>query len=300
MNHLKTKTQGSALTTILGGVIILAAVLFLLVKLANSGYTSGDVADSSPKAVETRIQPVARLELGDGSEPGQRTGQQVFDKICMSCHGAASQVPFAPKITHNYQWATRIAKGLDTLVKHGVEGYLNPEGGMMPAKGGAADLTNEEVARAIIYMANQSGGHFDEASAGSGGSSAAASDAAGGASKPAAASDAQAENTKADTAKAEDAAPAASGKGKEIFEQSCSACHSATSSVPFAPKLTKKDEWAPRIKQGKDTLYKHAIEGFNGPDGGMMPAKGGNMSISDDDIKAVVDYMVGESGGYKK
>ena len=75
------------------------------------------------------------------------------------------------------------------------------------------------------------------------------------------------------------------------------ACHSATAAIPFAPKITHNDQWAPRIKQGKDTLFKHAIEGFNGPDGGMMPAKGGNPSLSDDEVKAAVTYMVNQSGG---
>ncbi len=55
-----------------------------------------------------------------------------------------------------------------------------------------------------------------------------------------------------------------------------------------------KDEWAPRIAQGKDTLYKHAIEGFTGAKG-MMPARGGAATLSDDDVKAAVDFMVAKS-----
>ena len=49
------------------------------------------------------------------------------------------------------------------------------------------------------------------------------------------------------------------------------------------------------IKKGKDTLFKHALEGFQ--DKGMMPAKGGNTELSDDEVKAAVVYMVNESGG---
>ena len=55
--------------------------------------------------------------------------------------------------------------------------------------------------------------------------------------------------------------------------------------------LGNKEQWAKRIAQGNDTLYKHAIGGYTG-DAGMMPAKGGNASLSDDEVKAAVDHMV--------
>ena len=50
----------------------------------------------------------------------------------------------------------------------------------------------------------------------------------------------------------------------------------------------------PRIAQGKDTLYKHAIEGFTGAKG-MMPARGGGASLTDDEVKAAVDFMADQS-----
>lgn len=66
-------------------------------------------------------------------------------------------------------------------------------------------------------------------------------------------------------------------------------CHGA--GVAGAPKVGDKAAWEPRVAQGKDTLYKHAIEGFSGQ-AGMMPAKGGNPSLSDDQVKAAVDFLV--------
>ena len=69
-------------------------------------------------------------------------------------------------------------------------------------------------------------------------------------------------------------------------------CHAA--GVAGAPKPGDKAEWDPRIAQGKDTLYKHAIEGYTGAKG-AMPARGGNAKMSDEDVKAAVDYMVGLS-----
>jgi len=278
MKLFKKNTKGSALTTVIGGVVIVLAVLFLLVKLAGSGYYS-DVSDDTSSVTETRIMPSGRLVEGDGTEPGQRTGKQVFDKVCVQCHAADSTIAFAPKITHNDQWAARIAQGVNVLVEHAVKGFSGADGGVMPAKGGDQTLTDEEVARPAAYMANQSGGPFGAAASGAAAASgtAASASAAGGESKP------------ADTA-------AANGRGKELFEKSCAACHGATAAIPFAPKVTNREDWAPRIRQGEETLFKHAIEGLTNPKGGVMPPKGGS-SLSDDEIKDVVRYMVQQSGG---
>jgi len=76
--------------------------------------------------------------------------------------------------------------------------------------------------------------------------------------------------------------------GEADYKASCAACHD--SGAAGAPVVGNKDDWAPRIKEGKETLYEHAIKGFNG-----MPPKGGNMSLSDDQVKAITDYMVGKS-----
>lgn len=276
MKSFKNKNQGSALTTLLGGIIIVLAVLYFLVRLASSGYYS-NVSDSTPSATETRIMPSGRLIIGDGTEPGQRTGKQVFDKICVQCHAADSSVAYAPKITHNSEWTARISQGFDKLVEHAVKGFTGAQGGVMPAKGGAQDLTDEEVARAVAYMVNQSGGNVNEPAVGGG---------------------AKSDSTNSNEAASGATAPVvAAGRGQEVFEQSCKVCHAADSAIPFAPKLTNQEDWAPRIKQGEDTLIKHAIEGYTNPKGGMMPAKGGNTSLSDDDVKAAVQYMVKQSGG---
>jgi len=79
--------------------------------------------------------------------------------------------------------------------------------------------------------------------------------------------------------------------GKATFDASCAACHGT--GVAGAPKLGDKAAWAPRIAQGNETLYKHAIGGFQGKSG-FMPAKGGNASLADDAVKAAVDYMVSQ------
>lgn len=86
-----------------------------------------------------------------------------------------------------------------------------------------------------------------------------------------------------------EAAAVASVDGKKIYGNVCSMCHAA--GVAGAPKPGDKADWGPRIAQGKDVLYKHAIEGFTGAKG-MMPARGGSASLTDDEVKAAVDHMV--------
>ncbi|MBV6324513.1 c-type cytochrome [Duganella violaceipulchra] len=80
--------------------------------------------------------------------------------------------------------------------------------------------------------------------------------------------------------------------GKATYSKTCSLCHAAN--VAGAPKPGDKADWAPRIAQGVDVLYQHALQGFTGTKG-QMPARGGSATLSDADVKATVDYMVGQS-----
>ena len=81
----------------------------------------------------------------------------------------------------------------------------------------------------------------------------------------------------------------ANDKGKKVFDTTCHMCH--IKGVMGAPKFGNKEDWAPRIAKGKETLYQHALHGFKGKKG-TMPAKGGNAKLSDADVKAAVDYML--------
>ena len=87
-------------------------------------------------------------------------------------------------------------------------------------------------------------------------------------------------------------AVAENAAGKSVYNKTCAMCHAA--GVAGAPKPGDKADWGPRIALGNDVLYKHAIEGFTGSKG-QMPPKGGAPALSDDDVKAGVDYMVGLS-----
>ncbi|MBV2163230.1 MAG: c-type cytochrome [Comamonas sp.] len=96
----------------------------------------------------------------------------------------------------------------------------------------------------------------------------------------------------APAAEAPKAEATASVDGKSVYGKTCAMCHAA--GVAGAPKPGDKEAWAPRIAQGNDTMYKHAIEGFTG-DHGMMPARGGSSKLTDEEVKAAVDFMVGQS-----
>ena len=87
------------------------------------------------------------------------------------------------------------------------------------------------------------------------------------------------------------AAPAAAlpADGAAAYQAACTACHGT--GIAGAPKVGDKAAWGPRLSQGKDTLYKHAIEGFNGKTG-VMPAKGGQAAWPDDLVKQAVDHML--------
>ncbi|MDP2240545.1 MAG: c-type cytochrome [Burkholderiales bacterium] len=125
----------------------------------------------------------------------------------------------------------------------------------MPARGGMAELTDAEFRGAVLYMFNQSGGTATETKA----------------EVPAAAP-----------------AKADAGKGKSVYDASCAACHA--SGVAGAPKAGDKAAWAPRLKSGMPALYASSLKGKN-----AMPPKGGNMALSEDDVKAAVDYLAGLS-----
>ena len=315
--------RGSALTNLIGGIAILLVTLYFLVKLAGSGYDPGTVEQTTPAAIQTRIQPQGSVVEGKAAEKPKEeakaetasepaadagagaggaaeidimaTGKKVFDGLCFGCHAANSAIPDTPRITNKADWAPRIKKGQETLFKHAIEGFTDK--GMMPAKGGNTALSDDEVKAAVTYMVNESGGNFPASNKAAGDAAAPAADAKEAKADEAKKEEPKKEEAKKEEAKKDDAAGGAEvmAAGKKVFDGLCFGCHAANSAIPDTPRITNKADWAPRIKKGQETLFKHAIEGFT--DKGMMPAKGGNTALSDDEVKAAVVYMVNESGG---
>lgn len=275
------KTPKQLIAAVVAGFLIPIIIIVLLVKYVGSApITGAGSTGQTPEAVAMRLKPVADegYTLVDASAPRiLKAGAEVYTAACAACHTAG--VAGAPKFGDAAGWSARIAQGESTLISHAIQGIRG-----MPAKGGNPDLDDVEVARAVVHMANAAGAKFKEPAAKPAPAAAAAE------ATPAMAEATQpAPNTAATGAPAAGApAKLAADAGKKTYEAACVACHGA--GIAGAPKLGDKTAWAPRIKQGNDTLYTHAIKGFMGK-AGMMPAKGGS-AASDDEVKAAVDYMV--------
>ena len=263
--QLVAAVAGFFLVTVIGIILLVSFVTGT--KLTGAGTES-----QSAEAVAARLRPVADegFTLKDANAPKVLlSGEAVYTGNCLACHGSGAAG--APKFGDAAAWGPRIAQGYDVLVKHAIEGIR-----AMPARGGNPDLDDVEVARAVVYMANQGGAKFKEPSV------------------PAlvVAAPAAAPAEAAPAAPAAAAAPAAEPAkvaidGQKVFNTTCTACH--TPGVGGAPKFGDKAAWAPRVKQGSTVLYEHALKGFQGK-AGIMPARGGS-AASDEEVKAAVDYM---------
>ncbi|MEQ1661767.1 MAG: c-type cytochrome [Thiobacillus sp.] len=220
-------TPQEVIISLVAGLFAPLLAIFLIVMLVlniQGGHQADPNDEAMQKAIGERIKPVAQLAALDANAPKvEKSGQEVYDAVCTSCHtpGALG----APKFNSNGDWAGRLGKGFDALVKHAIEGF-----NQMPARGGDGDLSDTEVARAVAYMANSSGAKFAAPEA-------AAPAAAAGSANP---------------------DPA---KGKTVYEANCAACHGT--GVAGAPKAGDKAAWKARIGQGFDGLYQAALKGKN-------------------------------------
>ena len=110
--------------------------------------------------------------------------------------------------------------------------------------------------------------------------------------KPVAQANVASAETQQGPVKSAAAAPPPSRGGQQVYQAACFACHDA--GIAGAPKLGDKSQWAKHIAKGLDTLYASAVNGVKGS-AGAMPPKGGNPALSNAEVRAAVDYMVGRS-----
>lgn len=273
--HPQKKDSTSLILMIAGGAVLALAVIALLVSLGNTvSKNSVDEqakADYQQKAMAKVLQPVGTVASVDKSlAPVERTGEQVYNAICGSCH--ASALLGAPKTDSEADWAPRAAMGLDALVTSAINGK-----GAMPARGGDPSITDKEVRSAVLFMTQGTGIDWDAPAA---------------ESKDEANSEAPADdaNVVSDTSKAsatpEKAKPAVNNvSGINTYAANCYVCHD--SGAAGSPKLGDAPAWSDRLAKGQGALYDSAINGVN-----AMPARGGNPSLDDAAIKAAVDYMI--------
>lgn len=272
---IKTPKQ-LVLAIIWAHVIPIAGILLLVAFVVAQSLPSAGSNAHTAESIARRIVPVGHVEVRDASDVASlKTGEQVFAAQCSACHTAG--VAGAPKVGDAGAWAPRIATGYDALVHSALAGK-----GAMPPQGGG-DFTDLEIGRAVVYMANKGGAHFEEPKAAPATTTAAAAADPGADAASAAVAAAQAAMAHVATAKSEPAAAAPAGAVPALYAQVCQACHAT--GAAGAPKLGDKAAWAPRITAGIDGMTAFAIKGK-----GAMPPRGGT-TASDAEIKSVVTYM---------
>lgn len=146
------KTPRQLIAVLLLALLVPIIVIVLLVQLVIN-RPSTDQAALAPEVVARRIQPVGRIEFGAAQAAagaGLRTGEEIVKAACGTCH--VPGVANAPKIGDQAAWGKLTRQGLPSLMKTAIAGR-----GAMPPRGGLPDLSDDELARAIVYMANQSG-----------------------------------------------------------------------------------------------------------------------------------------------
>lgn len=334
MAHSTPPHDPMAKPVLVGGLLILGATVFVLVtnlfNTIDKNSTRGldDPANLQTSSLEQDLKRIGMVKTVDKSiAPVARTGEQVYQAICSSCH--ATGTLGSPKVDDKAAWEPRIAQGLKGLLNSAINGK-----NQMPAKGGDPSLTEQEITDAILYMTGKAGIDLAKADAAAPAEQAAAPAAAPAnqaaapaqaatpapaaapavqavapapaatpaptepaapqapapAAAPAAPAPAAAPAAQATTpAQAQQAASAGSTvEGEKVYKSLCFSCHDV--GVSGSPKLTDKAAWAPRIATGMEALYTSALKGKN-----LMPARGGNPALTDAQIKAAVDYMVGQA-----
>jgi cytochrome c5 len=138
-------SKGIMVATIIVAIVLTAVVVPFSMKGEKS---AADAGSSSADQAESRIQPVARLELAKAAPAvaaGPKDGATVFNSVCGACHNTG--VAGAPKAGDKAAWAPRIAQGNASLYTNAIAGK-----GAMPPKGGAAGLSDDEIKGAVDHL----------------------------------------------------------------------------------------------------------------------------------------------------
>ena len=179
--------------------------------------------DPRPRRAHARVVSllvsllVVLVPLSTTAQRSERSGKEVVDASCIACHGSGANG--APKIGDRNAWSKLEARGLTALEQSALKGIRE-----MPSHGGNPGFSDVEVARAITYMVNQSGGHWTE--------------------------------PVSRTARDPDRS------GAQIVQARCADCHATGKGG--APKIHDQAAWIPRVKPGLDIVVRSAIRGHGG------------------------------------
>jgi len=149
---------------------ILVAVAIISVSCGEAADKAKDAANKATEKVEKAAGEVAEKagEVAEkAGEVAQKAGEavkavlgnvdhgkEIYDNKCMACH--MTGVTGAPKMDEKERWATIATQGLDVLYDHSIKGFTGKQG-VMPPKGGFADLTDKDMKDAVSYMLKTAG-----------------------------------------------------------------------------------------------------------------------------------------------
>ncbi|HNQ04276.1 MAG TPA: c-type cytochrome [Thiobacillaceae bacterium] len=208
----------------LGGLFAPGVAIFMIVMLflgIQGRMGEADAAPAAEKEIQARIQPFGSFVAVDPNAPKvELTGEQVYGQVCANCHGSGALG--SPKFESAADWGPRLAQGYETLLGHALSGIRS-----MPARGGEPDLTDLEVARGMVYMANSAGAQFE-------------------------------------AAVGKDKVPTVAEltRGREVYATDCAYCHDT--GLTGAQKLDDAKAWSVLLKKSREVLYGNAIQGTLG------------------------------------
>jgi cytochrome c5 len=142
---------------------ILVAVAIISASCGESGNKAKETAKKATEKVEKAAEKVAEKaeEVAEKTEEAVKAvlgnvdhGKEIYDNKCMACH--MTGVTGAPKLDEKERWATIATQGLDVLYNHSIKGFTGKQG-VMPPKGGFADLTETDMKDAVSYMLKTAG-----------------------------------------------------------------------------------------------------------------------------------------------
>ncbi|HHB91713.1 MAG TPA: cytochrome c5 family protein [Thioploca sp.] len=260
----------SSIKNLLIGIVVFIGIILPIASIINKLVTAELELHKSQKLNTEQVekvvlisQPKSEVEITLPTVSDEdliivnKLGKEVYYKACTSCHTAG--LAGAPKFGDKNSWAKRIAKGEQALINNAMNGI-----NVMPPRGGRSELSDEEVKMAVRYMllAVSDTNNVEPVTI---------------VEKPVPIV------TKPIIKPVQSVTKLKSGK--EVYAMSCITCHGE--GIVGAPKIGDKISWQARITKGEEALIASVINGLN-----IMPPRGGNKTLSDEEIKRAVKYIL--------